>query len=134
MINEDDLADSFAFIRKSLEPYATRYHVLPGSRESVDVTVSGTPTDRAGEYAVNGIWLGSVNVLREIEDEESLPYIDPDSRRGMMLGAFREFLSEQLIVPVELLKVNPDFKYTGGTMFKIPYTYTVKTPQQGGAA
>jgi hypothetical protein len=125
MVTDDDVVESFVFIRNSLEPYATRYHVLPGSREVVDVTISGDPTTRAGEYVVNGIWLGSTNVLREIEDEESLPYIAP----GMMLASFREFLSEQLVVPVELLKVTPTFKYTGGTWFKFPSTHTVVTSQ-----
>ncbi len=129
MVTDDDVIESFVFIRKSLEPYATRYHVLPGSREVVDVTISGDPTTRAGEYIVNGIWLGSTNVLREIEDEEPVPYVNPEIRKGMMLGSFREFLSEQLVVPIELLNVTPAFNYTGGTTFKVPYTHTVVTSQ-----
>src|ERR1700758_5183267 len=48
------------------------------------VTLEGEGTQTPGMVRLTGVWLDSTNVLREFEDEEARPYMDPQDRKGMM--------------------------------------------------
>jgi hypothetical protein len=121
LAGDPDLRSSLAFIRACLEQYGDRYHIVPGSSEVVSVTISTEPADSEGKRRVTGIWLDGTNILRSLSGGEDGAY----SRNELTFARLREYLSEQLVVPLALLQIDASVPYTAATKWIFPSDRTL---------
>lgn len=102
----EDLVPSFDFIAQCLLPEVARFHAIPGKRHEVAVDVKLKTAAGDERLILESVTFSGKNILW-LEDEEYLPeageapYYDK-----LALEEFESRLSEQMVVPPHLLKIN----------------------------
>jgi hypothetical protein len=124
---DQDLGSSFEFIKGCLRPYADHYFALPGSGDTVTVSVDCEPPSADETLTLRAVWLDSSNILGSQPEEEELEF-GWTRERVFDLPEFRGYLSEQMVVPRRLLTVDFLFPYTSGTRLILPPTRTIGRP------
>jgi hypothetical protein len=121
------LADSFSFIQACLVPFADYYFEIPGSGNEVTLSVS-TTADATGARVITDIWWDSVSILsKNPVDESRTGWFVPRDQK-YKYGELVEYLSKELVLPLQQLKVEPDFAFTSGTYFVWPAGFEVQKP------
>ena len=119
-----DLKGSFDFIAEALIAAGGDFFVIPGKGHDLAVTVSANK--KKGNYLVDAIYVGGVNVLREAED----PWLDADGHQlysKISPALLEEELSDQMVIPTRLLKVTYTPKEAGkADDLGIPKGWTVR--------
>ncbi len=121
------LADSFSFIQACLAPFADYYFEIPGSGNEVTLSVS-TTADETGARVITDVWWDSVSILSKNPVDESLSAWFVPRDQKYKYGELVEYLSKGLVLPLQQLKVEPDFAFTNGTYFVWPAGYLVQKP------
>lgn len=121
------LAESFNFIQACLVPFADYYFEIPGSGNVVTLSVS-TTADATGARVITDIWWDSVSILSKNPVDESRTgwFVLRDQK--YKYGELVEYLSKELVLPLQQLKVEPDFAFTSGTYFVWPAGFDVRNP------
>jgi len=119
----EDLAGSFEFLKGCLQPHADQYFALPGSGDSVTVSVAADPPTPDGKFTLKAIWLGSIDILRRVPDNEVV--LSWSQRTEFDFPELREFLSKAMVVPKRLLNIELQFPYTSGTRLILPSSLMV---------
>lgn len=120
-----ELAPSFEFIAECLLPDIGRFHALPGKSHPVVVDVVNKPSVKDGEYIVEKVIFGGIDILR-IEDQDYTPEPGEEPmRRKLPVSAFEEMLAEQIVVPSHLfsVKYTNDLVAPGGRHPKLLFPY-----------
>lgn len=101
-----DLVPSFDFIAECLLPDLAQFHAIPGKRHEVVVDVVTRPAAKADQHVVESIHCGGESILW-LEDEDYAPEPgEPPLLERLILRDFEARLSEQMVVPSHLLRVN----------------------------
>lgn len=125
LAGDPDLSTSLDFIANSLEPYTARYHIMPRNRDVVNVTLSAGPISPDGKRPVTGVWLDSTNILRQLDTEEDGVFFGFRSNNELTFLSLREYLSEQLVIPPNLLNIDAPLPYTAATKWVFPSDRTL---------
>jgi hypothetical protein len=116
-----DLRSSFEFIAECLLPYASRYYSIPGKPHGVsaDITV-----DSSADNRVVAVFVGGHDVMRREDDDESPRLWSRTCSRDDV----SRVLSEQMLVPLDLLTVTYNRSIGSREQVNIPGGYTVRRP------
>jgi len=122
-----EFSSSFSFIQACLAPYADHYFEIPGSGNEVTLSVS-TTQGQDGTRTISDIWWDSVNILRKdpIDGSQSGWFAPRDQK--YKFGELIEYLSKELVLPLQQLKVDLDFPCTSGTYIIWPTGFEVQKP------
>jgi hypothetical protein len=122
-----EFGSSFSFIQACLAPYADHYFEIPGSGNEVTLSVSTTQS-QDGTRTICDIWRDSANILRKnpIDGSQSGWFAPRDQKYNF--GELVEYLSKELVLPLQQLKVDLDFPYTSGTYIIWPAGFEVQKP------
>jgi hypothetical protein len=118
-----ELKDSFDFIADALVAARGQFHALPGKAHEVAATVS-TRTE-GDDVIVQAVYLGGVDVLRpehgDFDDDDPIRY------RRLSVGALKQRLCTELVVPERLLKLTFTPNASGNAEeFRFPLSWTVR--------
>jgi hypothetical protein len=124
------LSESFSFIQACLAPFADYYFEIPGSGNEVMLSVS-TTADESGARVITDIWRDSVSILdkNQVDDSRSGWLVPRDQK--YKYGELVEYLSKELVLPLQQLKVEADFAFTSGTYFVWAAGFEVRKPITG---
>jgi hypothetical protein len=125
LAGDGDFRSSLSFLGNCLEPYADRYHVMPGRLDVVNVTLTADPPRADGKRPVTGIWLDSTNIFRELEDDGDGIFFGLRSSNELNFTGLREYLSQQLIIPPNLLHIDAPTPFTAATTWIFPPNRTL---------
>ncbi len=122
-----DLLPSFDFIAECLLPDVAQFHALPGKRHEIAVDVVTYPAAKADQHVVESMHCGGESILW-LEDEDYAPEPgEPPLLEQLTLRAFEAQLSEQMVLPSHLLKVNYlSFEKQGRERLWFPLGYTAR--------
>jgi len=123
------LADSFSFIQVCLVPFSDYYFEIPGSGNEVMLSVV-TTADEAGARLITDIWRDSVSILSKNPVDDSRTGWFALHDREYKYGELVEYLSNELVLPLQQLKVELDFAFTSGTYFVWPAGFEVQNPSR----
>lgn len=119
--------ESFEFIQSALAPFSERYFEIPGSGREVNLSVT-TTGDEAGTRTISDIWWDSVSIVKRAALDEALSgWFVPRDRR-FKFGELSEYLSQEIVLPPQQLRVELDFAYTSGTYLVWPAGFEVQKP------
>jgi hypothetical protein len=91
------------------------------------LTVS-TNEDEEGKRVISDIWWDSVNILRKDPmDESRLGWFAPRDQK-YKFGELVEYLSQEIVLPLQQLRVELDFPYTSGAYIIWPAGFEVQKP------
>jgi hypothetical protein len=126
-----ELADSFAFISECLLPDADRFYLLPGKKHHVALhIVSFGRKERPPK--IKEAHVGSRNILfREADyfaDEDGKPV----NYRNVSLSELEKQMSEQMCVPLRLLKITYDFDRNEVEEVRFPWGHTLAKSKDSG--
>lgn len=123
-----ELAPSFDFIAECLLPEAARFYSIPGKRHEVAIDVATRPSAKTGHHHVlETVHCDGASVLW-LEDEDYAPEPGEKPRMETLdLDEFEQQLSEQMLVPPHLLKINyASFKPNGRETIAFPRGWTAR--------
>jgi hypothetical protein len=87
-----------------------------------------TTADETGARVITDIWRDSVSILtKNPVDDSRLGWFAPRDQK-YKYGELVEYLSKELVLPLQQLKVEPDFAFTSGTYFVWPAGFEVQNP------
>lgn len=127
LMRHKDLSPSFDFIAECLLPDAAQFHAIPGKRQEVVIDVVTNPSIDTDRHVVESIHYSGDSILW-LEDEDYAPEPGkPPSMRRLTAKDFEALLSEQMLVPRRLLKVNyQSFVKQGTEVICLPRGWTAK--------
>jgi len=97
---------SFDFIAECLLPEVARFHAIPGKRHEVAIDIKMKVVAGDGQLVLDSVTFGGKDILW-LEDEDYLPEPgEAPSYAKLDLEEFEARLSEQMVVPSHLLKIN----------------------------
>jgi len=128
-----ELSSSFNFIQGCLAPFADRYFEIPGNGTEVTLSISTTEGE-AGARVISDIWRDSVNILRRnpVNESESDWFGSRDQKYKH--GELVEYLSKEIVLPLQQLRVELDFPYTSGTYIIWPAEFEVQKPSSSASS
>ncbi len=77
---------------------------------------------------ITGVWWDSVSILSKNQVDESLSGWFVPRDQEYKYGELVEYLSKELVLPLQQLKVEPDFAFTSETYFVWPAGFEVQKP------
>lgn len=113
------LSPSFDFISECLSLYGSRFYQIPGKNLKTSVDVVSDTTDK-GEHIIRGVYFAGIDVLRNTDDEQAELGLEP-----MQAEALIERISEEMVIPLDLLAVSCAFPHDQKTRVLFPYGHTV---------
>jgi hypothetical protein len=124
---------SFNFIQGCLAPFVDRYFEIPGSGREVTLSVS-TTEDEEGRRVISDMWWDSVNILSKTPvDESRSGWLAPRDQK-YKFGELVEYLSQEIVLPLQQLRVELDFPYTSGTHIIWPAGFEVEKPSASASS
>ena len=119
-----ELSDSFAFISECLLSHADRFYLLPGKKHSIAVQIV-TSGSKTGPPKIKEAHVGSRNVLSREADYYADKDGEPVHYRTLTLEEFEKQISEQMSVPLHLLKITYDFNHNEVGEVRFPWGHTL---------
>jgi hypothetical protein len=123
-----ELSESFDFISECLLSHGDRFYSIPGKKHSLAVHVVSSH-GKTGTPKITAAHIGGTNILSSEEeffaDEEG----EPIHYRKLALAEFEKQMSEEMSVPLRLLKVTYDFGREGIQEVRFPWGYTLRKTQ-----
>jgi Caspase domain len=122
-----EYGSSFSFIQGCLAPFADRYFEIPGSGQEVTLSVI-TAEGEEDARVISDIWWDSVNILHKdlVDDSQSGWFALRDQK--YKYGELVEYLSKEIVLPLQQLRVDLDFPYMSGTYIIWPAGFEVQKP------
>ncbi|MFT3815624.1 MAG: caspase family protein [Acidovorax sp.] len=120
-----ELLPSFNFIAECLLPETARFYAVPGKRHEVVVDVRTRPTKAAADHVLESVHFGGQSILW-LEDEDYAPAPgEPAELERLTIDKFEARLSEQMVVPPNLLRINyAGLRKQGQERILFPYGWT----------
>jgi hypothetical protein len=122
-----EFSGSFNFIQGCLAPFADRYFEIPGSRQEVTLSVI-TGENEQGVRQISDVWWDSANIIRKDDVADSKTGWFAPRDRKYEYGELVEYLSQELVLPQQQLRVDLDYPYTSGTYLIWPAAFEVQKP------
>jgi hypothetical protein len=128
-----ELSSSFAFIQGCLAPFTDRYLEIPGNGSEVTLSVT-TVEGEDGTRVITDMWRDGVNMLRKnpVDDSRSGWFAPRDLK--FKFGELIEYLSKEIVLPLQQLRVELDFPYTSGTYIVWPAGFEVQKPSSSASS
>ncbi|KQX04895.1 hypothetical protein ASD01_13040 [Ensifer sp. Root423] len=114
---------SFDFISDVLIAANGRFHAVPGKGHTVAASITTTPHERG--LRITGVFIDTINVLTLLDPDFEAVEGDSIIVRRLTRDAFERELSNQLIVPRRLLKVDFDAPPKAGETLAVPIGWGV---------
>ena len=128
-----EFSSCFSFIQGCLAPFADRYFEIPGSGHEVELSVS-TSEGEKGTRVIGDIWWDSMNILRKNSVDESQSGWFALRDQKYKFGELVEYLSKEIVLPLQQLRVDLDFPYTSGTHITWPAGFEVQKPASSASS
>jgi hypothetical protein len=119
-----ELKESFKFIAEALGATRGDFYSLPGKNHQLAVTVKTKKIK--GYHRVEEVFVNGANVLRAEEEEGDVLAADERLHHHMDLASLNKRLSEELIVPSQLLNVTYTPALDDDPELAFPVGYTVR--------
>jgi len=123
-----DLSSSFEFISECLVTHVDLFHAIPGKKHPIAIDVI-TRAKAGHADAVDEVYLGATNILW-LEDPD---WVEDESRpsryKTMDREEFKDFLTEQMVVPSHLLTITYSSGGRGPQAVQFPRGWTVRKRQ-----
>src|ERR1017187_10790214 len=103
-----ELSESFDFISECLLSHGDRFYSIPGKKHGVAVHVVASH-GKSGIPKITAAHIGGSNILSSEEDSLANDEGEPIHYRKLALAEFEKQMSEEMSVPLRLLKVTYDF-------------------------
>jgi hypothetical protein len=128
-----ELSSSFAFIQGCLAPFTDRYLEIPGNGSEVTLSLT-TVEGEDGTRVITDMWRDGVNMLRKnpVDDSRSGWFAPRDLK--FKFGELIEYLSKEIVLPLQQLRVELDFPYTSGTYIVWPAGFEVQKPSSSASS
>ena len=120
-----EFSPAFEFISECLLPFSSRFYVIPG-KQPIDIQVELTVEDAEDDaYKVTGVYFENDDVIREGERVHKLGDDEEIYYQPMKYKAFVDMLSEEMIIPKRLMKIESPVKFENDSRILFPYGHTV---------
>jgi Caspase domain len=120
-----ELADSYDFISECLLPHGDRFYAIPGKKHSVAAHILSS-SGKSDTPKIIAVHVGGANILSSEEDFFANDDGEPAHYRKLVLAEFEKQISEEMSVPLRLLKITYDFARDDTPEVRVPWGYTLR--------